>query len=214
MPNIVLLVTARDGDVDAPAVAAAGTALTDELAAEAGVADVVSYWSEGNAPPLRNDDGSRALVVARIEGDDDQVEDRIDRVGAPLRALRRHRRRRRRCRRCRTGRLRRGVPRGRRRPSRTTCVRAETIALPITLVLLILVFGSVVAASLPLAIGVLSIVGTFFVLRCCRSLTEVSVFALNLTTAMGLGLAIDYCLFIVSRYREELRARDTRPASP
>ena len=80
------------------------------------------------------------------------------------------------------------------------------IALPITLLLLLLVFGSGVAALLPLAIGALSIVGTFLVLLVINSFTEVSVFSLNLTTGMGLGLAIDYSLFIVSRYREELRA--------
>src|SRR5690606_3171305 len=59
-------------------------------------------------------------------------------------------------------------------------------------------------ALLPLAIGMLSVVGTFVVLLVVSRFTEVSVFALNLTTAMGLGLAIDYSLFIVSRYREEL----------
>src|SRR5690606_6182 len=59
---------------------------------------------------------------------------------------------------------------------------------------------------LPLAIGVLSIVGTFLVLRVASELTDVSIYALNLTTALGLGLAIDYSLFVVSRYREELRA--------
>jgi RND superfamily putative drug exporter len=62
-----------------------------------------------------------------------------------------------------------------------------------------------VAASLPLAIGIISILGTFLVLRVISSLTDVSVFALSMVTAMGLGLAIDYSLFIVSRYREELR---------
>src|SRR3546814_9686767 len=80
------------------------------------------------------------------------------------------------------------------------------IALPITLVLRLLVFGSVVSSSLPLAIGALSIVGTMAVLRLMAMVTEVSIFSLNLTTAMGLGLAIDYSLFVVSRYREELRA--------
>ena len=111
VPNLLLLVTARDGDVDNPAVEAAGQALTAELAAEDGVADVVSYWSEGNAPPLRNDDGSRALVVARVEGNDDQVEDRVTELAPRYehwagrrRRLRRHQRR--------AGRLRRGVPRG------------------------------------------------------------------------------------------------------
>ena len=85
-------------------------------------------------------------------------------------------------------------------------VTAEMIALPITLVLLVLIFGSLVAASLPLIVGVMSIIGTFLVLQVLSGLTDVSVYALNLTTALGLGLAIDYSLFIVSRYREELRA--------
>ena len=90
---------------------------------------------------------------------------------------------------------------------------AELLAGIVTLVLLIVIFGSVVAAALPLAIGVLSIVGTFLILRVLASFTEVSIFSLNLTTAMGLGLAIDYSLFIVSRFREELR-NGLEPTTP
>jgi RND superfamily putative drug exporter len=70
---------------------------------------------------------------------------------------------------------------------------------------LILVFGSAVAASLPLTLGILAIIGSFFVLRVIAGITQVSIFSLNLATAMGLGLAIDYSLFVTSRYREELR---------
>ncbi|MFK4145275.1 MMPL family transporter [Streptomyces sp. NPDC004065] len=84
--------------------------------------------------------------------------------------------------------------------------RAETLVLPCTLILLILVFGSVVAAALPLLIGVLAIGGTLLVLDLLGSVTDVSVFALNLTTALGLGLGIDYGLLVVSRFREELAA--------
>ncbi len=78
------------------------------------------------------------------------------------------------------------------------------IAIPITLVLLVWVFGSIVAALLPLAVGIFSIISTFAVLQLFAQFTDVSIFALNATTALGLGLAIDYSLFIVSRYREEL----------
>src|SRR5918997_1742939 len=82
VPNVILVVTAPDGaDVDSPDVAAAGQALTTELSGERHVDDVVSYWSEGGAPPLRTDDARRALVVARIEGDDDQVNERIEDLG-------------------------------------------------------------------------------------------------------------------------------------
>src|SRR6266545_4269401 len=84
--------------------------------------------------------------------------------------------------------------------------RAEGIAVPITLLLLVVVFSSAMAGALPLAVGGFAIVGTLLVLRVLASLTDVSVYALNLTTALGLGLAIDYSMFIVSRYREELRA--------
>jgi len=84
--------------------------------------------------------------------------------------------------------------------------RAEAIAVPITLILLVLVFGGLLAASLPLFVGVIAVLGTFLSLFVIGSLTDVSVFAINLTTALGLGLAIDYSLFIISRYREELRA--------
>ncbi|MCU1658506.1 MAG: rane protein, partial [Pseudonocardiales bacterium] len=68
------------------------------------------------------------------------------------------------------------------------------------------VFGSFVAALLPLAVGLSSIIGTMAILRGLASLTDVSIYALNMTTAMGLALAIDYSLFVVSRYREEIRA--------
>ena len=77
------------------------------------------------------------------------------------------------------------------------------------MILLILAFGSVVAALLPLAIGLVAIVGTFAELSILGSLTDVSIFAINLTTALGLGLGIDYALFIVSRFREQLAAGDT-----
>ena len=83
--------------------------------------------------------------------------------------------------------------------------KAEMISFPILLVLLLVVFGGVVAAGLPLAVGAVAILGAFTVLRVMTELTEVSVFAVNVVTMLGLGLAIDYALFVVSRFREELR---------
>ncbi len=84
--------------------------------------------------------------------------------------------------------------------------RAEALVLPGTPILLVLVFGSVVAAALPLLIGVLAIAGTLLVLSVLGRVTDVSAFALNLTAVLGLGLGIDYGLLIASRFREELAA--------
>jgi putative drug exporter of the RND superfamily len=196
-PNLVLLVTAKGGDVDDPAVAAAGTALTRRLAAEPDLAQVVSYWATG-APALKSRDGAQALVLGRITGDEEELDTRaaaLDaayarddptvavQVGGQAQVFRE------------VG-----------EQVEADLARAEAIAVPITLVLLILVFASAVAGVLPLAVGGFAIVGTLLVLRVLAQLTDVSIYALNLTTALGLGLAIDYSLFIVSRYREELRA--------
>jgi putative drug exporter of the RND superfamily len=79
----------------------------------------------------------------------------------------------------------------------------ELIAFPFIFLLSLLFFRSLVAAALPPLLGGLAILGTFFLLRIISTFADLSVFALNLTTGMGLGLAIDYSLFIVSRYREE-----------
>lgn len=81
---------------------------------------------------------------------------------------------------------------------------AEMLAFPLLFLLSLLFFRSLVASVLPLMIGGLAIVGTFLILRIASEFASISIFALNLTTALGLGLAIDYSLFIVSRYREEI----------
>jgi uncharacterized membrane protein YdfJ with MMPL/SSD domain/class 3 adenylate cyclase len=82
--------------------------------------------------------------------------------------------------------------------------RAELFAFPILFALSFFIFRGLIAALLPLLCGIISIVVTFLVLRIGNELTPLSIFALNLVTGLGLGLAIDYSLFIVSRYREEL----------
>lgn len=83
-------------------------------------------------------------------------------------------------------------------------VRAELIAMPILLVLLLFIFGGLVAASTPLLIGALGVLGAFTVTRLLTMVTDVSVFSINVITIFGLGLAIDYSLFLVNRFREEL----------
>jgi uncharacterized membrane protein YdfJ with MMPL/SSD domain len=91
--------------------------------------------------------------------------------------------------------------------------RAEGISLPVLLILLMVIFGSVVAASLPVAIGGLAILGSFAVLRLLTLATTVSVYSLNIVTILGLGLGIDYGLFMVTRFREELRRQPTVEAA-
>jgi putative drug exporter of the RND superfamily len=80
----------------------------------------------------------------------------------------------------------------------------EAIAFPVMFVALIWVFGGVLAAALPLAVGGFAIVGSMAVLRAISCATDVSVFAVNLTLAMGLALSVDYTLLVISRYRDEL----------
>jgi RND superfamily putative drug exporter len=195
-PNILFVVTARHGNVDQPAVAAEGLAITNQLNHTAGVEGAASYWSLGGVAPLRSGDGTRALIVAHIAGNDDVVNTRaklIDKefgglhktVGVTV-----------------TGQA--AVFRQVGDTIRSDLALAEEIAVPITLILLIFVFGSVVAAALPLAIGALAVGGTFASLTALVNITHVSIFSLNLTTALGLALGIDYALFIVYRFREEL----------
>ncbi|MCW7947269.1 transporter [Streptomyces hygroscopicus] len=194
-PNLLLLVDAGHRSVDDPAVAAEAKRLIMRLASERGVTGVGSYWQSG-LPALRAQDGHEALIAARITGEEKTASDTLDliaphyrgahgpvevKVGGPV-----------------------AVRSEMQRTIREDLTRAELIALPITLVLLVMVFGSAVAALLPLGVGIVAILGTNAVLRGLTEFTDVSVFALNLTTALGLGLAIDYALFIVRRFREEL----------
>ncbi|MEZ5078997.1 MAG: MMPL family transporter [Solirubrobacterales bacterium] len=88
--------------------------------------------------------------------------------------------------------------------TREDLTKAELIAFPLLALLLLFVFRGVVAAAIPLLVGVISIVGTLLVLRVMSSFADTSLFALNIATGLSLGLAVDYALLLVSRYREEL----------
>ncbi|MBZ3900852.1 MMPL family transporter [Streptomyces griseiscabiei] len=194
-PNFLLLVDAGRASVDDPAVAAEARKLTERLAGEKGVTGVGSYWQTG-APALRAQDGGEALIAARLTGDETAVNKTLDRVAPEFRGTHG------------PVEVKVGGILAVRHEMQTIIqedlLRAELIALPVTLVLLVMVFGSAVAALLPLGVGIVAILGTNAILRGLTEITDVSVFALNLTTAMGLGLAIDYALFIVRRFREEL----------
>jgi trehalose monomycolate/heme transporter len=89
--------------------------------------------------------------------------------------------------------------------------RAEILSMPALLVLLVIVFGALAAAGMPLVVGGLAILGAFTALRLITLVTDVSVFAVNIVTMLGLGLAIDYALFMVTRFREELAVRRDGP---
>ncbi|MFE4538159.1 MMPL family transporter [Streptomyces scopuliridis] len=194
-PNLLLLVDSGSRSVDDPAVAAEAKRLTDRLAAEPGITGVGSYWGTGSAA-LRAEDGREALIAARIEGDEKTAAAALDRIAPEFRGAH--------------GPLEVSlggpvaVQHEMQEIIQEDLLRAELIALPVTLVLLVMVFGSAVAALLPLGLGIVAILGTNAVLRGITELTDVSVFAQNLTTALGLGLAVDYALFIVRRFREEL----------
>jgi RND superfamily putative drug exporter len=193
--NLVLLVEARAATVDAPEAREAGQELASELAGESTVTNVVSYWST-RAPSLRSADGSAALVLGHVTGDGSQIANRtealIEKYTGDHAAIS----------------VRAGGDAAANHDVTSEVARslaiAEAIAIPVTLLLLVLAFGSMVAASLPLAIGGVAILGTFAELFVLGSVTDVSVFAINLTTALGLGLGIDYALLLVARFREQL----------
>jgi len=196
--GVVLLVHAEAGTVDGAAARAAGAAAARRLAVVPGVSNVVSYWQTRN-PGLRSRNGRYALVLgstksgrnlssselASLRSHSRQVEVTVGGSAAISNDI---------------------------LAQVTKSLRsAEAIAVPIILALLVFAFGSVVAALLPLAIGAIAILGTFAELDVLGSVTNVAIYAINLTTALGLALAIDYALLMVSRFREEL-GRGQEPA--
>ncbi|MFE3544223.1 MMPL family transporter [Nocardia sp. NPDC059177] len=204
-PNYVLLVTAPDGP-DSPAARAAADQAIAELRTHDWVSGVQSYWEA--RPDLRqalvSNDNQQALILASIEGDDAELPVRAAelteqiQVDGPVTI--------------RAGGLAASFADINTQISKDLVI-AEAIAIPVTGLLLALVFGSVVAAALPIAIGLFAIAAALGILRVLTSVADVSIFALNMTTALGLALAIDYSLFIVSRYREELAAGATPTAA-
>jgi RND superfamily putative drug exporter len=196
--NLVVIVQAPAG-VDDPAVSRKAAALAEWAGKADGVTSARSYWTSGHPAGLRSKDGRAGLITMNLAGDEDAYMKAAERLVPRLRShgagldLRF----------AGDAEVYRELNAQTERDLRTS----EEIAVPITLVLLVLVFGSAVAAVLPLLIGGLSIVSTLLVLRVITEFTHVSVYAMNLTTALGLGLAIDYSLFILTRFRDELAAR-------
>ncbi|MFH9475897.1 MMPL family transporter [Streptomyces anulatus] len=196
--NLVLLVGADEGSVDSPAVRRSGENLVADLKEEKGLTNVVSYWDTGS-PDLRSEGGREAMVLAHVTGDETRQQENAQQIidaytGSQDGGL--------------TVRAGGGAAVGSDLSKQVVddLILAEAIAIPLTLVLLLFVFGSVVAALLPLVIAVIAIVGSFAQLSLLGSVTDVANTSTNLTTALGLGLGIDYALLMVSRFREQLSA--------
>ncbi|MGW8851199.1 MMPL family transporter [Streptomyces xiamenensis] len=195
--NLILLVGAPDG-VDDPAARESGEALLAELRTEEHLANIVSYWDTGS-PDLRSRDGRGAIVLIHVAGDEMELQENTDAVidnytGTYDSTL--------------TVRAGGAAAVGSDMSTQVVddLILAEIIAVPLVLLLLLVVFGSVVAALLPLVIVIIAIAGTFAQLTVLGSITEVSISATNLTTALGLGLGVDYALLMTSRFREQLAA--------
>ncbi len=196
--DVVVLYTAPPGHtVDERA--AAATRVLHALPRDA-VRSTVSYW-DTHSPRLATPDHRRALVGITLTGNDapaafDRIRDRLAIPGltvavggqVPVQAATSDR-------------------------SRSDLTTAEAVSLPITLLLLVAIFGSVVAAALPVLVGGLAILGSLGVLRLISLGVDVNAFAPNVVSLLGLGLAIDYGLFTVSRFREELAAGHEVPAA-
>src|SRR5271156_772645 len=201
--QLLFIVSAPDG-VAGTAARAVGTEIADQLSRSAHVASVTSAWT---APPaaaasLVSKDGKSGLIVAGIGGGETNAQKYADALSEQF------------------ARDRNGVTV---RAGGVAMVNAqiteqaqrdvllmEAIAIPLSFIVLVWVFGGVFTAALPIAIGGMSILGSLAVLRLIAFTTDVSIFALNLSTALGLALAIDYTLLIVSRFRDEIASGATR----
>ncbi|MFM9130898.1 MAG: MMPL family transporter [Actinomycetes bacterium] len=196
-PSLVLAVGSKTQNIDDPNVALTANELEKELKKEEAVENVISYWSAGNAPFLKSEDGNSGLMFVYFKTSDFTEADKLGGIfqekydgqfkdldvyisGQAVFAN------------AINGRI------------QDDLKIAESIAIPLTFILLLIIFGAMVAASMPLVIGITSIIGTFLVMYLLTFVTDISIFVLNLTTGLGLGLGIDYALLIVNRFREEL----------
>jgi len=197
-PAVVLVVETKDGITNPSAIASA-TKLENQIKTEPGVDSTLSYWSAGGAPALKSTDGKSAYLFIYS---DDVVWDNVESLGKEIQAKY-------------DGKFEdltvyasgTGVFAHAINTKISEDLKlSESISIPLTFILLVFVFGGLVASAMPLLVGVSAILGSFLVIYLLTLVTGVSIFALNLITGLGLGLGIDYALLIVNRFREELHA--------
>jgi len=195
-PNLVLIVETSTGTVDSPEAVQSGRELTEQLSQTPGVAGVQSYWTTPD-PSLRAVDDRAALIALQLTGGEHAAQETAGRIIDDLEGAATG------LQVSPTGPAAVGLAVD--EQAESDLVSAEMVTLPITLLVLLLVFGSAIAAGLPLLVGAGAVVGTLAVLGLIADATTMSSYALNLTTALGFGLAVDYSLFLVTRFREERR---------
>jgi RND superfamily putative drug exporter len=197
-PNVVVVVDSGDSPINDPAIAAKARLLEAEMAKVSGVTKTLSYWSAGGEKTLAAKDGKAAYILVYSEAEaftpesqemGNYFQKNFDGIRDGLTIY--------------SGGI--GVVGNaiNEKISKDLAI-AEAISIPLTFILLVLVFGAMVASAMPLIVGVSAILGAFFILYLISLITSVSIYALNLTTGMGLGLGIDYALLMVNRFREEL----------
>jgi trehalose monomycolate/heme transporter len=201
--DVVVLYHSAAMTVSDPAYRQAVTTALSSLP-RADVAGVTTYWSSGS-PALASTDRHSTYAVLQLTGADDAarhqtydaIKTDLDPAGLAARGV--------------TARVGGNVPMEVAINSEVTAdiAKAEGFSMPVLLILLLVIFGSLAAASLPVAIGGIAILGSFTVLRLLTMATTVSIYSVNITTILGLGLGIDYGLFMVTRFREELHRQPT-----
>ena len=196
-PSVVLVVDAKDKSVDDPSVVAIATELESQVRAESSAESVLSYWSSGGAPSLKSKKGSSAFIFVYLKSNDFTEIDKLggiyqEKYDGNYKGLNVY---------ASGGAVFANAINGR---IQDDLKLSEAVSIPLTFLLLLFVFGAMAASAMPLVVGITAILGTFFAMYLLTLITDVSIFALNLTTGLGLGLGIDYALLIVNRFREEM----------
>ena len=200
-PVAVLVIDTGAKPVDDPASAQAAMAVEKELAAIKGISKTLSFWSTGGAPSMKAADGKAGFLFAYADlevGDFDT----LGKIGADIQKKFDGKRGDLTIYASGSGVITYAIN----HKIEKDLLLAESIAIPLTFLLLAFVFGALVASAMPLVVGVSAILGAFLMIYIFTLFTNVSIFALNLITGLGLGLGIDYALLMVNRFREELHA--------